>query len=67
MVYSNVKGKTDADVNICRYNCLGIFHLSTIYFLRYAQVKNQKDVKMFVYKYGKHKLLFNFQEKVKIQ
>ena len=67
IVYLNLKGKTDADVNTCRYNCLGIFHLSTFYFLRYAQVKNQKGVKMFLYKYGKHKILPNFQEKVKIQ
>ena len=35
--------------------------------MRNAQIKNQKTVKMFVYKYEKHKILLTFQEKVKLQ
>ena len=67
LVYFNIKGETDADVKICPYICLEIFHFSTFYFLRYAQVKNKKAVKMFTYKYEKHKILPTFQEKVKRQ
>ena len=54
-------------MKICRYIYLEIFHLSTFYFLRYAQVKNQKGAKMFAYEYEKHKILPTFQEKVKLQ
>ena len=37
------------------------------HFLRHAQVKNQKPVKMFAYKYEKHKILPTFSEKIKLQ
>ena len=41
--------------------------ISTFYFLRYAQVKNQKAIKMFAYEEEKHKMLPTFQEKIKFQ
>ena len=37
------------------------------HFLIYAQVKNQKVVKMFAYEYEKHKILPNCQKKIKLQ
>ena len=47
--------------------CLEIFYFSTFYVMRYAQVKNQKAVKMFAFGYKKHKILPTFQEKIKLQ
>ena len=38
----SLEGKTSAKVKVFPYICLGNFHLSTFYFLRYAQVQNQK-------------------------
>ena len=35
--------------------CLDIFHFSTFYFLRYAQVKNQKGAKKFIDDYENKK------------
>ena len=37
------------------------------HFLRYAQTKNQKVVKMFGYEYEKHKILPTFQGKIKLR
>ena len=65
-VYFNLKGKTNTDVKNIDI-CLEIFHFSTFYFMRYAQVKNQEAVKMFAYEYEKYKTLPTFQEKIKIQ
>ena len=45
--------------------CLEIFHFSTFYFLRYGQVKNQKGVKMFVYKYEYNININNYNYKYK--
>ena len=67
LVYFNLKGKTDADVKICPYICIEIFHFNTFNFLRYAQVKNQKTVKILDHEYETHKILPTFQEKVKLQ
>ena len=52
---------------MCRYIFLEVFHFSTLYFLRCTHVKNEKFVKMIVYKYEKHKVLPTFQEKVNLQ
>ena len=41
--------------------------LAPFYFLRYAQVKNQKAVKIVAYEYEKYKMLPTFHEKVKLQ
>ena len=35
--------------------------------MRYAQVKNQKAIKMFAYEYEKHKIQPIFREKIKLQ
>ena len=39
----NLEGKASAEVKFYPYISLGNFHFSTFYFLRYAQVQNQKD------------------------
>ena len=48
-----------------RLNLLWLNCVSTLYFLRYAQVKNQKDTKMFAYEYEKQKTAY-FSRKGKI-
>ena len=39
----SLEGKASAEVKVYPYISVGNFHFSTFYFLRYAQVQNQKD------------------------